>query len=368
MNDTATKTPTENGARQNTPVGQPSKVALGILILSILELLVGVFNAFSSGDGSIVSSPKADSSVASLLKKEESLLLIKVEGPIFMASPQQQSGFFEMETNAVSARKALDYAAKTDSIKGVLLHINSPGGTVGMSQELHNAVQRVTKKKPVVASMGDMAASGGYYTACAADKIVANPGTLTASIGVIVSNLNMTELFTQKLGIRPVTIKSGRYKDILSAYRTPTGDELALLQKMIDGSYQNFLTDVIAGRTRFITDEAEKATTIEKIKAVADGRIVDGNQGVEAGLVDELGDREYAYDLLDRMAKERFSLKAKDRLPLETMDESFSILDFLGLSVQIPMPHPQASMVNTPLDNYVPFSAHYPNQPLWILE
>ncbi len=345
------------------------KLALGIMTFSLLALLVGIFNAARLGQ-EVAKQQKSEghgSGVSSFLNKRDHLALIELSGMITMDAGND-NGLFHSESNAMQARKSLDEAAKDDSIKGVLLRINSPGGTVGMSQELNAAVQRVSKKKPVVVSMGDLTASGGYYTACAADKILANPGTLTASIGVIISTLDFTDLMQQKLGVHPLTVKSGKFKDVLSPYRHATPEEVALIQRLINESYQDFLGAVIKGRTRFMTNEVEKQARIAKIKAVADGRVVTGNQGVEAGLVDEIGDQERAYTVLDLMAKERANLKGKERLPLESEENRFSLTDFLGLPSESMVPAIPGAASAVQAAKMLPLSMRYPNQPLWVLE
>lgn len=341
------------------------KVALGLLIFSLSALLVGVFNATRFAQESAKTRPDESPNVAALLSKKDHLTLLNLSGPITMDAGND-NGLFQNESNAVTVRKALDKAVKDDSVKGVLLRINSPGGTVGMSQELNEAVQRVSKKKPVVVSMGDLAASGGYYTACAADRIVTNPGTLTASIGVIISSVEFSELMNEKLGVHAVTVKSGKFKDLLSPYRKPRPEELALIQELIDSSYQDFLNTVINGRTRFITNPAEKTALIAKIKAVADGRVVTGRQALAAGLADEIGDQDHAYTVLDTLAKERFHLKGKERLTLESDEGNFNLLGMLGLQAQSmwsASKSPAAIAVKM-----LPFSMRYPNQPLWIVE
>ncbi len=343
------------------------KVALGLLTFSLLALLVGIFNSArlvqetqknkqAGGEGG---------NVSALLNKKDHLLFLDLEGAITM-DPGNDNGFLPSESNAMSVRKALDKAAKDNSVRGVLLRINSPGGTVAMSQELNSAVKRVTAKKPLVVTMGDLAASGGYYTACAADKIFANPGTLTASIGVIISTVEFSDLMTNKLGVHAVTVKSGKFKDLLSPYRKPRPEELSLIQTVIDDSYQDFLGRVIEGRTRYIKNPAEKAAISAKIRAVADGRVVTGRQGVAAGLVDKLGDQDAAYDDLDLMAKERFNLKGKERLPLETEESGFNLLEYLGLQTGSMLRSGKEPLAA--LGQMVPFSVRYPNRPLWILE
>lgn len=345
----------------------PGRIALGLLIFSLLALLVGIFNAARLAHESARADVAAGNGVSSLLNKKNHLSLLELSGMITM-DEAEGNGLFKSESNAVQVRKALDAAAKDDSVRGVLLRINSPGGTVGMSQELNAAVQRVSKKKPVVVSMGDLTASGGYYTACAADKIITNPGTLTASIGVIIHAMDFSGLMESKLNVHAVTIKSGKFKDILSPYRKPTKDDLNLLQRLVNDSYQDFLNTVVEGRTRFMTDPSAKAARAAKIKAVADGRVVTGRDAVAVGLADELGDYEHAYDVLDQMAKERFHLKGKDRLPLDDDSDEFSLLDMLGITrsaAQIKAPVADTASIYAQI---VPFSMRYPNQPLWVME
>jgi len=347
----------------------PRTVALGLLIVSVLALLVGLFNAARLAQETAKARTSQESSVSSLLSKKSHLALIELSGMITM-DESGEGGLFHNESNAVTVRKTLDEAAKDGSVKGVLLRINSPGGTVAMSQELNAAVWRASRKKPVVVSMGDLTASGGYYTACAADMIFVNPGTLTGSIGVIISTMDFSKLMHDKLGVDAVTIKSGKFKDILSPYRKARPDEIALVQKLINDSYQDFLGAVITGRTRFMKkDSPEMLARVARIKAVADGRVVHGHDAVANGLADEVGDMDKAYTRLDQMAKERFHLRGKERLPLETEDEGLGLMELLGLSSSAAS---RASRVpGTPLDaalRMLPLSARYPNQPLWVME
>lgn len=331
-------------------------VSLGLLIFSLLALLIGVFNTAT----------RASQDASGSLGGDDHLSLIDLTGMITMDSAHD-SGILPSDSNAMQAKKALDDAAKDEDVKGVLLHINSPGGTVAMSQELNAAVKRVIAKgKPVVVSMGDLTASGGYYTACAADKIVANPGTLTASIGVIISSIEFSDLLHNKLGVSPVTIKSGKFKDILSPYRKPRPDELSLLQTLINNSYHDFLTTVIEDRTRNLTSDAEKKARAAKITAIADGRVVTGRQALTAGLVDEIGDQDRAYTLLDSMAKLHFHIKSKKRLPLVPEERNVGLL---GLLSGLMGSSSQGSL--TPMAEamqLVPMSMRYRNQPLWMME
>jgi protease IV len=304
--------------------------------------------------------------------KQDHIALIRLEGAI--SSDAEGSGFISEESNAIAVRNALDAAAEDEKVQGVVLLINSPGGTVGMSQELNAAVKRVREKKPIVSSLLDVAASGGYYTACATDKIVTNPGALTASIGVIMQTLNMQELFNEKLGITSTTIKSGKFKDILNPYRQTRPDEVELLQTIINDSYDDFINAVLDGRLRGIKDESVREARASKIRAVADGRIVTGNQAVAVGLADELGDLQDAKRVAERLIIERNKLPEDTTFPMQEYDDNEGVFHLLGLpsfsgAVEWAtnftlLPHSQQAL----LQANTPFSARFANQPLWIYE
>ena len=188
--------------------------------------------------------------------------------------------------------EALEKFSKDDSIKAIILRIDTPGGGVGPSQEIFDKVRSVRKKKTVVASMGSMATSGGYYVACAAEKIVANPGSLTGSIGVIMHFTNVEDLF-KKVGLRASVIKSGKYKDAGSPFRDMTKEERELLQALIDDVHEQFVDAVSGSRT------LDK----EKVKEIADGRIFTGRQAVGLKLIDELGDLDHAAEVAATLAQ-----------------------------------------------------------------
>ena len=175
----------------------------------------------------------------------------------------------------------------------LLLRIDSPGGTVGDSQEIHAALLRVREKGcHVVASFGNVSASGGVYVGVAAEKIVANAGTITGSIGVILRGNNLSKLL-ERIGIRFETVKSGLYKDILSPDRALTNEERQLLQALIDSSYEQFVQAVAEGR----------GLSKEDVRNFADGRVFTGSQAKDLGLIDELGDEEHAQKLAAKLAE-----------------------------------------------------------------
>lgn len=171
------------------------------------------------------------------------------------------------------------------SIKAIILRIDSPGGGVGPSQEIYTEVRKLAEQKPVVVSMGSVAASGGYYIAAPAKRLFANPGTITGSIGVIMSFANYQELM-EKVGIKSQVVKSGEFKDTGSATRPFTKAEEELVQSLIDDVYAQFVEAISLGRKM----------PVEQVMRLADGRIYSGRQALEVGLVDELGNLQDAID------------------------------------------------------------------------
>lgn len=194
-------------------------------------------------------------------------------------------------TESTEFTRDLRQLAERRDIKAVVLRIDSPGGAVGPSQEIYREIQRLREKKKVVASMGTVAASGGYYAAVAAEKIVANPGTITGSIGVIIELFNVQELLG-KLGLKGYVVKSGRFKDVGSPLREMDEEERALLQSVIDDVNSQFVEAVAAGR----------GLPPEAVGRLADGRIFTGAQARAEGLVDELGSLHDAIELSARLA------------------------------------------------------------------
>jgi len=165
-----------------------------------------------------------------------------------------------------------------NSVRAVVLRINSPGGAVAPTQELYDELLKLREEKPVVVSMGTVAASGGYYLSSAADWIICNPGTLTGSIGVIMQFTNLEEMFG-KIGVRGEVVKSGEYKDMGSPYREMTQDERKLLYDMVMDIREQFVEAVVSGRQ----------LEYEDVDPYFDGRVFSGRQALEIGLVDELG-------------------------------------------------------------------------------
>ena len=250
------------------------------------------------------------------------LLVLAVIGVALLASLALDTGWFGGERVAIiriegvitDSRETIEELRRfrdNPSIKAVVLRIDSPGGGVVPSQEIHTEVLKARKggRLKVVASMGNLAASGGYYIAAATDRIVANPGTLTGSIGVIMELANVRGLL-EKVGVQSVVIKSGRYKDLASPFRAMSKEDRVLLQHVLDDVHDQFIQAVAAGR----------ALNVEEVRPLADGRIFTGRQARTAKLVDELGDLQDAIKLAARMVgiegeprvvepRKRFSLR-----------------------------------------------------------
>lgn len=215
----------------------------------------------------------------------------------------------ESDTTIEQVRKF----AKDDSVRAIVLRVNSPGGGVGPSQEIYEEVRKLRGKKVVVTSMGALAASGGYYIACASEKVYANPGTITGSIGVIMNFVNVRDL-VEKIGIRGMVVKSGEYKDIGSPVREMKPGERKLLQGVIDNVHAQFVNAVAEGRN------LER----RKVLAIADGRIFSGEQALALGLVDALGNQQDAVEEAGRLAK----IEGEPKLILPPK-KRFSILELL---------------------------------------
>lgn len=207
----------------------------------------------------------------------DKIAIVEVKGVI-----AQSSGVIEELQQYVS----------DDGVKAIILRVDSPGGGVGPAQEIYREIMRIrsTSKKKVVTSMGSVAASGGYYIACASDRIVANPGTITGSIGVIMQFSNLEELL-KKIGVKGVVLKSGEHKDIGSPFREMTPEEKRIMQEVLDNVHQQFIQAVADGR------KLERS----KVAQIADGRILTGEQAKNLGLVDQLGNLQDTIDMAAKM-------------------------------------------------------------------
>ena len=198
-----------------------------------------------------------------------------------------------MITQSSGVIEELQQYLADDGVKAIILRIDSPGGGVGPSQEIYREIMRIksNSKRKVVTSMGSVAASGGYYIASASDLIVANPGTITGSIGVIMQFSNFEELL-KKIGVKGVVLKSGEHKDIGSPFREMTPEEKRIMQEVLDNVHQQFIQAVADGR------KLDRS----KVAQIADGRILTGEQAKNLGLVDQLGNLQDTIDITAKLA------------------------------------------------------------------
>ena len=231
-------------------------VVVGLILLVALGAVV-YFMSYRAG----LQSSRAGSNAFSLTDK---IGVVPVEGVI---------------TDSIEIAENLEEFGNDRSIVAVVVRIDSPGGGVAASQEIYDAIVALKKKKKVVASMGSIAASGGLMIACAADKIVANPGTITGSISAVMQFANLEELM-KKIGVKSSVVKSGPYKDIGSPMREMTPEEKIIIQELIDDIYNQFI-DVIV---------RDRKLPRQQVIAIGDGRVFSGRKAKEYGLVDQLGD------------------------------------------------------------------------------
>jgi protease IV len=202
-------------------------------------------------------------------------------------------GVVEIEGAITDMKEAMEDVVKfkeDDSVMGVILRINSPGGAVGPTQEIYSEIKKLKKSKKVYVSMGSVCASGGYYLAVTGEKVYASPSTITGSIGVIMEQAVVEDLM-KKIGIESNTIKSGPLKDTGTPFRKMRDDERKYLQGVIDSIYEQFVNDVAEGRKM----------PVDKVRQLADGRIYTGLQAKDTGLIDTIGT---FYDVVDDMQKD----------------------------------------------------------------
>jgi len=215
--------------------------------------------------------------VGVILEGGDKIALIHVEGVISAASGS--SGILGSD-DASSERivRLLERARRDSRVKGVVLRINSPGGSAAASQEIYDEVRRVRAAKPVYVSMGDVAASGGYYVAAAANRIYANPATITGSIGVLMESPELSKLM-RRLGIDFQVVKSGKFKDMGSPFRPLTPAEREIVQGMINDTFEQFIEAVASGR----------GMPKDEVRALATGRVYTGRSAKRLRLIDKLG-------------------------------------------------------------------------------
>ncbi|MBD3218227.1 MAG: signal peptide peptidase SppA [candidate division Zixibacteria bacterium] len=262
----------------------------GFLLLFLVFFIIGIMGMMGTGTRT------------SWVGFGDKIAVVPIEGQIF-------------ESDRVVSQLR-DYA-DNGSVKGILIRVNSPGGVVSPAQEIYDEIKRIRAEydKPVVVSMGSVAASGGYYIACAGDYIFANPGTLTGSIGVILQYPIVEDLMDM-IGVDHETIKSGDVKDVGSPFRRPTAEDSVMLQAAIDDIHKQFV-DVVA---------ADRGLEREEVLQIADGSIFTGNQALGLGLIDSLGSQEAAIRYLAELAGMKGDI---DRVRPRVRREP-SLLDLLG--------------------------------------
>ena len=274
-------------------------VFVGVLILLSRQFLVGMTGKDGFGG------------------RGDRVALLYVEGAITGDAESGSYLFGGSYLSSVELIDALEQARKDDNIRAVILRVNSPGGSAAASHEIYAEVVKVDAEKPVVVSMGDICASGGYFISSPASYVFANPSTLTGSIGVIWDSLEYSS-FLDKYGIRSVTLTAGEYKDIGSSTREMKGDERAMLQKMLDQIHEQFINAVAEGRKM----------EVEDVRKLATGMIYTGEDALELKLVDELGGLEAA----KAKARELAGLpEDAEVVAYEKKRDVFDILDMLSI-------------------------------------
>lgn len=349
----------KNLNQSNNPTRE-SMVAFSILLLCLFCLIVGLFtlrekSKLASEDGSQL--------VSSLLG--DKVAVIGLEGVIYESFYSKKP--FSSNLTAPAVKHELEKAIEDKQVKAVLLRVNSPGGTVGASQELYKLIKDLRdKEKPVLVSVGDVCASGCYYLASAADAIIANPGSLTGSIGVISQGLNYVGLF-EKLGLRDQTFKAGKFKDLGSGSRFVSEEERKILQSLLDDSYDQFLTDIETGR------DMDR----EELEKIAEGLVYTGRQAYDVKLIDQLGTYDDAKDMM-RSLLEKYGYKKAATINFEetwskkkisTLEEFLDLGltdsmmgNVLGIFNRILFGSQQAA--NAELSHPVSFSRY---QPMWMM-
>ena len=304
-------------------------IVLGLAALPGCVLISGNLDPFSRAP-----KPLEEHVVAG--QGDAKILLLDVTRVITSESERGAFSLAAQESVVARVEAELRQAAKDDDIKGLLVRINTPGGTVTASDILYERLMRYRRENgvPIVAELMDIAASGGYYTALAADEIIAHPTTVTGSVGVIFQGLNFEGLM-DKIGVRNQTMKSGDKKDIGSPLRKMTNEERALLEQVLAEMRGRFV-GLVRQRRPSVTDAQEKI--------IADGRIMTAGQALELGLIDRIG---YLEDAIER-TKMRAGL-TDARVVIYRRSDEFAETLYSALS-QAPMSAPQINLINLNID------------------
>jgi protease-4 len=266
---------------------------------------------------------------------DDKILILELSGVI---SSAEESGMMTERPSMVArVKEELTRAAQDPNIKAMVIRINSPGGTVTASDVLHHEIMKFKERRkiPVVASIMDVGASGGYYVAVAADKIMAHPSTVTGSVGVIMLTINARGLL-EKIGVETNAVTSGPRKDMGSPFRPMTEEERRIFQGVIDFFYERFLTVVRDGR---------KNLSAEQVRKLADGRIYSGEQAKALGLVDEVGYLDDAIEAAKREAKLEEARVVAYRRPGEYRNNIYSSFNGGGWTLPAPIDFSLINMI-----------------------
>jgi protease-4 len=268
--------------------------------IALFFMLIGVVAFFATGQASIL-----DEEILREGPSRTKIAIVSVQGAIY-------------EESAAEVYRQLKIVRKDRYVKGVIVRVNSPGGTISASDQIHKEISKFRDEEnmPVIAFMQGVAASGGYYTSVACDKIIAEPTTITGSIGVISWYLVVEELLEDKLGIQPVTIKSGQKKDWPSSFRKPEPEEIQYMRdKLITPALERFVEIVAEGR--------KESLTLEEVRKLADGGIFGAQEALDEKLIDQVGYLDEAIELVKSLAKVNKAQVVQYRKP-------FSFRDVLG--------------------------------------
>ncbi len=305
-------------------------IVLLVLALGVSVLLnMGLLMLLGAGGGMLHErdrAPFAEMTVAGERGSTDKIALIELRG-VILDEVKRGGGLLPIVERPVERlRRAFEQAQRDEAVRAVVLRIESPGGAVGTSDRLWRLVHTFRERsgKPVVVSMGSVCASGGYYVACAADRLIAEPTTITGSIGVILRGFNVSKLLSRRLDVQPVTIKSGDNKDLLNPFEPLEPAHLEIVQATIDQAYDRFVGIVARGRKRAGLDESQ-------VRALADGRIYTARDALERRLIDAIGYLEDAFSA----AKELAHL---ERAKLVRYRPRRGLLDLLQAAATTPAP------------------------------
>lgn len=295
-----------------------NNIAIGIFLICMISLLIGLITPQNKN---IQPTNKQNQVLHQIDITGDRIALLNIEGAI---SSDATLSTWSNEFSLDGFLNSIEKAQKDDKVKAVIIRINSPGGTVAASQDIFDAITRLKATKPVIASLADVAASGGYYAASAADRIIAQKGTMTGSIGVIFNFVDVENL-ANKIGITPHIIKSGKFKDSGSMYRKMTTEEEQLFKNSVNNAYSQFITAIEIGRINRTDnyDVPKRDLSIKTLHTYADGRVFLGEEAYKLGFIDALGSQYDAQIIASKMAK------SKSLLPIVAYNKNSGIKNFL---------------------------------------